>query len=151
MPRGFRIDYQASLIAHQEICTPSGRQPGDLLLTDKRSFISQPKAIPGDHNFAAGETFAPKPHLILYGKDKGPIRAEIFRRNREANGGVNRCWNCSKQVYEAVRYEEANYFLGEWDHIRNKPGERCDCCENGRVSCRACHSERHPRPKFRKM
>ncbi len=108
-------------------------------LADHRSFISQPKII-------KGECEKPEPHLILYGKDKGPIRAEIFRRNREANGGVNRCWKCSKQVFEFITSDGVEEWRGEWDHIRNKPGERCDCPANGRVVCRKCHSDRHPRP-----
>ena len=113
-------------------------------LEDRRSFISQPKAI-------KGECDEPKPHLLLQGKDKGPIRAEIFRRNREENGGLNRCWKCKRHVFEENLYwsgPDGVVRSGEWDHIRNKPGERCDCPENGRVACRECHKERHPRPQF---
>lgn len=130
MPRGFKVDIQASV----ERFGTAGRRNGRW--RSGFSFVSQPKQI-GEHG---------GPHLILYGEDKGPIRAEIFRRNREANGGVNRCWKCGAEVLESVTYESTVHYLGEWDHIRNKPGERCDCPENGRVACRRCHSERHPKP-----
>jgi hypothetical protein len=105
---------------------------------DERSFVSEPKII-------KGECDRPKAHLVLYGEhDKGIIRAEIFRENRQANGGINRCWNCGQAVLEHETWITME--LGEWDHIRNKPGERCDCVANGRVSCRECHRKRHPRP-----
>src|ERR1700674_1539408 len=142
MPRGFKVDYRASLVAHQEIPSPSGRQPGSILLVDKRSFISQPKII-------KGECAEPRPHLILYGVDKAPIRAEIFKRNREKHKLtiLSICETCGELVQE---FDDgaSPYPLGEWAHVRNKPGERCDCPENGRVACRACHSERHPKPQF---
>ncbi|SRR6266576_3051848 len=114
---------------------------------DKRSFISLPKII-------NGESFQPKPHVIAYGKDIAPIRAEIFRLDRLKNGGVNRCWKCGGKVIENVEEElmlgwsPPNNARGEWDHVRNKPGTRCDDIENARVSCHSCHSERHLRPQF---
>jgi hypothetical protein len=40
--------------------------------------------------------------------------------------------------------------VGEWDHIRNKPGERCDCPENGMVVAPKAHRERHLKPQFGK-
>lgn len=111
-----------------------------VLFLDKRSFMSQVKKI-GSHGGI---------HFILFGKDKAPVRAEIFRRNREANGGENRCWNCGTSVFEVAPDEFCFAYVGEWDHIRNGAGERCDCPENGRVACRRCHRERHPQPRFRR-
>jgi hypothetical protein len=131
MPRGFQKNEPAT---REALATG--------FLQDKRSFISQSKAIKGECDEAI-------PHLILYGRDKGPIRAEIFKEDRAFNGGVNRCWNCKREVTEdsGGRVERMR---GEWDHVRNKPGTRCDCPENGRVACRNCHSERHPKPQFGK-
>lgn len=145
--RGFKKDVTATLEA-----LATG------MLQDRRSFISMPK-VTGDPVFVLGIPFTgqAKPHLILYGDDKGPVRAEIFRRNREANGGTNRCWKCKCVVYEneeaAQMAAPPNFIMkwwsrGEWDHIRNKSGQRCDCPENGRVGCRSCHKERHPRVKL---
>jgi hypothetical protein len=48
------------------------------------------------------------------------------------------------------RIGQLYWLSGDWDHIRNAPGERCDCPENGRVACRNCHRERHPMPRFTK-
>jgi hypothetical protein len=128
--RGFKRDTPATKAAH---------------FADKRSFVSLPKVITGDCD-------EPKPHLILYGVDKAPIRAEIFRRNREANGGVNRCWKCNRPVAEYPRDVTDEIYdstpRGEWDHRRNKAGQRCDCVSNGRVACHKCHSERHPQTQF---
>jgi hypothetical protein len=112
---------------------------------DERSFLSQPKGI--DDEFK-GQIIK---HLILYGRDLGPIRAEIFKRNREANGGINRCWKCGITVFEFPPEHEwyANRQIGQWHHIRNKPGTRCDCPENGVVSCSGeCHREEHPQVHF---
>ena len=97
-----------------------------------------------------GEGKKPKPHLILHGVDKAPIRAEIFQHNRQINNGINRCWMCGKRVHEIVHDNLAELFAGEWDHIRNISGERCDCPENGRVACHNCHTERHPQPRLGK-
>lgn len=125
MPRGFKRDEAATKAAN---------------FHDSRSFVSQPKIV-------EGECTEPKPHLVLARclEDKGPIRAEIFRRNRVKWNGTNRCDKCELSVTEGP-----SCFTGEWDHIRNKPGERCDCPENGRVACRACHKERHPKPMWTK-
>ena len=113
-----------------------------IYFSDARSFISLPKLI-------VGECTEPKAHMILFGKDKATIRIQIFRINRDCNGN-NHCWKCKMIVYE---YREsvaaACPNAGEWDHIRNKPGTRCDCIANARVACRHCHSERHPKPQFR--
>jgi hypothetical protein len=105
---------------------------------DKRSFISQPKLIKGE-----GEAHS---HYVVWGKDKATVRAEIFQRNREANGGHNICCKCGRRISEG---EPGGWTLrGEWNHIRNKPGERCDCPENGECLCPRCHRERHPKPQF---
>jgi hypothetical protein len=112
MPRGFKRSIVETMARRFE---------------DDRSFISQYKIIVnGCPN---------RNHLVLYGReDKAPIRAEIFRRNRELWNGVNRCMQCRKQTWEDS---------GEWDHIENKPGKRCDCPENGQVLCSGCHKKKH--------
>lgn len=128
MPRGFKKDFVATSLAH------INKQ-----LSDPRSFISLPKHTHGDEAV---------PHLILYGLDKGPIRAEIFRRDREnhhlAGMDINRCRNCGKRVFESGWIGRN----GEWDHILSKAGQRCDCPENGRVVCRACHRASHKQVMF---
>jgi hypothetical protein len=127
MPRGFKRDEDATLAARFE---------------DYRSFVSQPKAI-------NGECDVPRPHVVLYGRaDKARVRKIIFEKNRQENGGINRCWNCRKLVLEKAHEMFAAHFCGEWDHIRNKPGERCDCPDNGRVACPTCHRQRHVRPRW---
>jgi hypothetical protein len=88
------------------------------------------------------------PHLLLFGKDKAPIRAEIFRRNREANGGINRCVKCGTEVFEMSHYPITLDMQGEWHHIRHRAGERCDCPENGEVRCATCHKLEHLQVKF---
>lgn len=125
MSRGFKRDLQATADAYRL---------GTLVDKKRRSFISLPKFIEGE-----GEV----PHLILYGHDKGPIRAAIFMANRQQNQGVTKCWNCGAYLTEFEGYK-----VGEWDHIRNKQGERCDCRANGRIVCQPCHRLRHPRTKF---
>ena len=129
MPRGFKVDHERT----QHIFNVKRWRPG-------MSFISQPKII-------KGECTEPKPHLILIGEDKGPIRAEVFRRNREAHSGLNRCAGCGFVVSEQDTYGER---LGHWHHIRNKAGERCDCPENGQVLCNWCHKQEHPQVQFGK-
>jgi len=59
MPHGFKVDYQTTLLRFGERWKPG------------QSFVSLPKVI-------EGECTEPQPHLLLYGKDKAPIRAEIF-------------------------------------------------------------------------
>lgn len=121
MPRGFKRDEAATLAARFE---------------DYRSFMSQPKII-------KGECIEPKAHLVLYGfEDKAKVRQEVFRCNREKYEGVNRCVECLRRVIEGA--QEGNVWRGEWDHIRNKAGERCDCPENGQILCRECHYRKHP-------
>lgn len=122
MSRGFKEDTYATMCARFE---------------DERSFISQPKHTHGDHAV---------PHLILYGRlDKGPVRAKIFQRNRaQFRDGYPRCAKCNRIVSESSESRCG----GEWHHIRNKPGERCDCPENGEVLCHRCHRPEHPQTKF---
>ena len=126
MPRGFRIDRQATADAFRD-----GR------LTDKRSFISLPKEI-GSHTGR---------HYILYGEDKKWMRARIFEYNRSKHWpGVNCCFQCGCIVSGCPPIR--GYPRGEWHHIRSKPGERCDCLENGVVACAKCHRDQHVRTKF---
>lgn len=140
MPRGFAIDKQASIERFGIKGLRNGRWRPEF------SFISQPKQISG-HGGA---------HLILskrdpsYAQQIGEARAAVFRCNREANGGVNRCWRCKVVVNPHPHVDIIIPYTprGEWDHIRNKPGERCDCPENGRVLCQTCHRKRHPKPQF---
>lgn len=147
MPRGFKVDIAATLARFGY----ERWKPG-------LSFVSQPKIIKGEcpiQQDYLGRTYELRPHLVLYGDDKGPIRAEIFRRNREANDGLLLCWKCRNPV---VEYPEDDWrdqdikriasMMGEWHHVRNKPGERCDCPENGIVSCSACHKPEHPQTQF---
>jgi hypothetical protein len=124
MSRGFKVDKLATMGAQFE---------------DERSFISLPKRTHGPDE---------ESHLILYGKkDKGIVRAEIFRRNRaQFRDGYPRCAKCNRIVSESSESSCG----GEWHHIRNKPGERCDCPENGEVLCRRCHRPEHPQTKFTK-
>ena len=132
MPRSFKKNVQAT---HEALATG--------FLQDKRSFISQPKIIKGECEEA-------RPHLLLAGVDKAPVRAEIFRRNREKNGGVNRCVKCNILLLEHSPVID-RYGLGEWHHIRKKPGQRCDCPENGEVVCggrSGCHRKLHPQVQF---
>jgi hypothetical protein len=128
MPRGFKIDRTGTFCLH---------------FRDKRSFLSQTKIIPD-------ECIYPRSHLILYGKDKISIRAEIFKRNRQANGGVNRCEKCKCLIYEKQPLETFGSIKGDWHHIRNEPGTRCDCPENGECLCYLCHHAMHPHVQFGK-
>jgi hypothetical protein len=137
MPRGFKKNERAT---REALATG--------FLQDKGSFISQPKAI-------KGECEGPKPHLVLKrgSADMAVVRAEIFRRNRAKYKGGCRCEGCGDEVFEHLEDSEVGKWgmqRGEWHHIRNKAGERCDDPENGEVICHRCHSERHPRPQFGK-
>lgn len=126
--RGFKVDIQASV----ERFGPAGLRNGRW--RSGFSFVSQPKQI-GEHG---------GPHLILFGEDKGPIRTEIFRRNREANGGFNRCWKCRDLVREHEDDQSLSGVpVGHWHHVRWKAAERCDCSINGVVICPRCHREEH--------
>lgn len=105
---------------------------------DHRSFISQEKQI-GDHGGS---------HFLLYGADKSWMREIIFRENREANGGFNVCWKCKVRVFEHA--EEGNPRRGQWHHLENKPGRRCDCKANSAVTCSSCHSSEHIKVRWSK-
>jgi hypothetical protein len=132
VPRGFKVDIQATF---ERFGYRWKRQRPPL------SFMSMPKFIRDD----VGSLM---PHIIAYGDDKAPIRAEIFRRNREANGGENRCWKCGTTVFEIAPDEFCFAYVGEWHHLRNKSGQRCDCPENGVVACKACHIPEHPQVRW---
>lgn len=126
--RGFKKDLPATIAAH---------------FADPRSFVSLPKLI-------VGECTEPKAHLVLYGKvDVGWLRAKIFRLDRLKNGGDNRCWKCGRRVFENQEMADWNgagytfWATAEWHHIRHAPGTRCDCPENGAVSCPDCHRKEH--------
>lgn len=98
---------------------------------DGRSFISQEKQVG-----RAGESGAHGgTHFLLYGSDKGWMREIIFRENREANGGFNVCAACKCRVFEHAG--------AEWDHVRSKAGERCDCKQNSQILCAPCHRKKH--------
>jgi DNA-directed RNA polymerase subunit RPC12/RpoP len=121
--RGFKVDRQQTELLER---------------LDKRTFVSQPKPL-GHSNWKE----LPDQHIIAYGKDKIRIRAEIFKRNAAANGNTYRCAECGKELVEDAAIGDP--CRGEWHHLNNKPGMRCDCPENGRVLCRGCHVKRHPR------
>jgi hypothetical protein len=124
VPRGFKVDREATEAAQ---------------FLDKRSFISMPKLIVGENEF-------PEPHFLLMGEDKALTRADIFRLNYIDHQPVHRCYKCRKVV---VEYRASPFdIMGQWHHLRNKPGTRCDCVPNGVVSCPDCHREAHPHPQF---
>jgi 5-methylcytosine-specific restriction endonuclease McrA len=86
-------------------------------------------------------------HLILFGVDKSNMRAEVFRQNRaKYRDGYPRCDECNRIVSEQAEAGQA----GEWDHILNQPGTRCDCPENAQILCRTCHVKKHPRVQWTK-
>lgn len=141
MPRGFRVDIPASIERFGDKGLRNGRWRSGF------SFISLPKQI-GEHGGA---------HLILQKKDPrhaeqvAEVRAEIFRRNRQANDGNNKCVECGVFVFE-LDWEDSDLRRmmprGEWDHIENAPARRCDCPENGRVLCNRDHRARHIQTQF---
>jgi hypothetical protein len=141
VPRGFKVDYE--LLRERQARDPRHELLGGM--DDPRTFVSLPKVTSHTNGKAV-------PHILAFGIDKEKLRAEIFRRNRQAHGGVNRCVECHNEVYEDTTEEEFKGWsvpwnkIGEWHHIRNKPGERCDCVENGEVRCKRCHSKEHPKP-----
>lgn len=93
---------------------------------DRRSFISKPKLL---HQENIG-------HYILYGKDKSNAHDLVMY----LSDGI--CAICKKPCT----------WEGEWDHIGNRGGERCDCVGNGRwvhgfLSKDKCHQVRHHQAK----
>jgi hypothetical protein len=135
MPRGFRKDVSATEAAYAS---------GKLIDAKRRSFVSQPKAIPG-------ECDEPQPHLLLYGADKSLQRMKLFQREK------SRCQTCQLVVVWGGNSEFGEYecdgMAGEWKHIRDKPWNKCDCLANAELSCYAHHqgpgSEHYKRrPRF---
>lgn len=126
MPRGFKRDISA---------TDEAYAAGRLIDRKHRSFVSQPKAIPG-------ECDEPKPHLILWGADATAQRMNLFRREK------NRCQVCKLAVVWGGEDNDVQ-FVGQWHHIRKRAGQRCDCLVNARLLCAACHSGEHAERKPR--
>ena len=118
--RGFK-----RAIAETEAAYASGK----LIDARKRSFISQPKAIPG-------ECEEPKPHLVLYGADATAARMKLYLSRK------SRCERCKCVVVWSGDHGEDGY-IGEWNHKRSKAGERCDCEENRELLCAPCHRREH--------
>lgn len=116
MPRGFKRDEPATRAAYAD---------GRLIDQQKRSFISQPKAIPG-------ECEDPLPHLLLFGADKTKARMELFRRER------SRCQGCGLVLVWGGE-DSDDGMVGEWKHIRDKGWNKCDCPANAELSCHNCH------------
>ena len=129
MPRGFQKDVPATDAAYAS---------GKLIDAQRRSFISQPKAVPG-------ECDTPEPHLLLAGADKTKARMALFQREH------NRCQKCKcVVVWGSDEFGWSEYGMrGEWNHIRHKPWNKCDCDANAELLCPACHrrvhSDRSPR------
>lgn len=134
--RGFKVDHMATALARLE---------GEFLLTDARSFVSQPKITNHTNGVALH-------HLLLKGADKGAMRAEIFRLDREQNGDENKCWECGRIVIESEEDYgfDMGYTVGQWHHINSKAGQRCDCRQNGAVSCDRCHRSAHLKVEWSK-
>jgi hypothetical protein len=117
MPRGFQRS-----IADTEAAYRSGL----LIDQQKRSFISKPKLIEGEND-------EPEPHLVLYGADVTSARMNLFRREN------NRCQKCKL----VVTWAGEDGMVGEYNHIRHKPWNRCWCAANAELLCRRCHSAVH--------
>ena len=94
---------------------------------DKRSYVSQLKSINGERE---------QNHLVLYGEDKAIQRAVIADRD----GFL--CRKCGKHV---------DCTEGEWHHVENSAGKRCDCQHNSEWRCKSCHSPlEHPQVQWSK-
>lgn len=118
MSRGFKRDISATREAYA-----SGR----LIDSKRRSFISQPKIIPG-------ECETPQPHLILWGADKTAARMALFIREN------SRCQKCGCVVeWGGEEQESWNPLVGQWMHPRDKAGQKCDCEANRLLACNNCH------------
>lgn len=70
-----------------------------------------------------------EPHVILYGLDKEAQRSRLFTRER------SRCQRCGKRVNWSGEFWEQ----GEWSHIEDKAGKKCDCLHNAELLCHDCH------------
>lgn len=117
MPRGFQKDLAATRDAYAR---------GLLIDVKRRSFISQPKAIPG-------ECETPQPHLLLYGADKTAQRMKLFQREN------NRCEVCNSVLSWGGEESYGDPFVGEWMHLRDKPWNKCDCPINASLRCHEHH------------
>lgn len=128
--RGFKKDHTLTALAREGMLSLF---PG--VMADSRSFVSLPKVT--SHTDGKAE-----PHLVLWGRDKAAMRAEVFARNRLNNRGVNRC---EGEMCNMLVSEEANgiHMAGEWDHLDSSPANRCDCAANGQVLCPSCHRQKH--------
>jgi 5-methylcytosine-specific restriction endonuclease McrA len=104
MPRGFKRNYAATKLRG---------------FLDPRSFVSLPK-----------DGLA---HDLLYGKDVGARRAEVFLRDD------GRCRDCGAK---------ASWEEGEMHHLENQAGSRCDDLHNLAWSCSDCHKKRHVQVRF---
>jgi hypothetical protein len=133
VPKGFKRDKQATDAAYAS---------GLLIDLRRDSFITQPKAIPG-------ECDTPQPHLILYHADRTKARMALFLRER------NRCQKCKcVVVWGSDEFGWSEYGeVGEWSHVRDKTWNKCDCPGNAMLLCHRCHqgvgSEHYKRrPRF---
>lgn len=112
MSRGFKKDIAA---------TESAYKRGLLIDAKHRSFISQPKLIPGEND-------EPEPHMLLWGADKTAARMKLFQREK------SRCQKCGR----IVTWNSGPYG-GEWMHERDKPWNKCDCPANASLRCHEHH------------
>ena len=69
-------------------------------------------------------------HLLLWGKDKEWMHDRVI-----ANSNGN-CQGCTMSHFVLRDYLQ-------WDHMNNKPWNRCDCENNARAVCRSFHELRH--------
>jgi hypothetical protein len=70
-----------------------------------------------------------EPHVILAGLDKEKQRRALFAREKSI------CQGCGRRVY----WDGEIWQKGEWSHIKDKPGEKCDCDHNAQLLCHDCH------------
>jgi hypothetical protein len=82
---------------------------------DRASYVTLPKF---------GE-----PHVILHGLDKEAQRRALFAREKSI------CQKCSIRVY----WEGPLWQVGEWSHIEDSIGKKCDCLHNAELLCHNCH------------
>lgn len=116
-----------------ESLTRDAYASGKLIDSKHRSFVSQPKLIPGENT-------VPEPHWILYGSDATAARMKLFLRRN------SKCEECGC----VVTWDGELFFAGQLHHIRNKAWERCWCPVNLRLLCFHCHDGKHSdrRPRW---